>query len=216
LLVAAIGGLTLSEHAVGWDLGIDQILFREEPGALATSSPNRMGPPASLSFLLIGISLLLLDRPGRQAARIAEGAAIGAGAIALLGLIGYATGVSPLYAVASVTGIALVSAIVLFLLAAGVLAARPDRGLVGVLARPDEAGALARRLMVPSILLPFAAAMALTRGVRAGWFDDRFATAAMALTLIVCLTAMIAKTATDLARALRARDAAEAERAKRE
>src|SRR5437016_5952542 len=42
VIVGIIGAATLSEHLFGWDLGIDQVLFRESPGALATSSPNRM------------------------------------------------------------------------------------------------------------------------------------------------------------------------------
>jgi hypothetical protein len=41
-IVALIGLLTLSEHVVGWNLGIDQWLFTEPSGALATTSPGRM------------------------------------------------------------------------------------------------------------------------------------------------------------------------------
>src|SRR5205085_7591247 len=44
LFAAALGGLTLSEHVFRWNLGIDQLLFREGPGAAATASPGRMGP----------------------------------------------------------------------------------------------------------------------------------------------------------------------------
>src|SRR5215211_5904861 len=39
-LAAGIGALTLSEHLVGWDLGIDQLLFAEAPGAEATTVPG--------------------------------------------------------------------------------------------------------------------------------------------------------------------------------
>ena len=44
-----LGALTLSEHVVGWDLGIDQLIFRELPGAAGTTSPGRMGPNANVS-----------------------------------------------------------------------------------------------------------------------------------------------------------------------
>src|SRR5688572_27633237 len=44
-VVAAVGALTLSEHLIGWDLGIDQILFTEAPGVFGSTLPNRMGPP---------------------------------------------------------------------------------------------------------------------------------------------------------------------------
>src|SRR6185503_7287711 len=51
--VALLGGLTLAEHAFSVNLGIDTLLFDEAPGAVATMAPGRMGPPASISFLLL-------------------------------------------------------------------------------------------------------------------------------------------------------------------
>ena len=61
VVAMAVAGLTLLEHVGGYDFGIDQLLVREAPGALATASPGRMGRPASLSFLLSGAALLLLS-----------------------------------------------------------------------------------------------------------------------------------------------------------
>src|SRR5688572_4139539 len=40
--VSIIGSLTLSQHLVGWDLGIDQMIATELPGSPATVSPGRM------------------------------------------------------------------------------------------------------------------------------------------------------------------------------
>ena len=214
--VALIGAATLCEHVFGWDLGIDQALFRETPGALATTTPNRMGPPASTSFVLLGLALLLFGAGGRKARVARQAAATGVLVIALLPVIGYATGVSPLFGVARLTGISLATALMLLALAAATLAAHPGEGLASLLSLPNEAGTLARRLLVPTFALPFAMAVALTRGVQAGWFDASFATASMALTLIVAITGLIWKTAADVSRALRARDAAEAERARLE
>src|SRR6185436_7771422 len=37
-LVTAIGLLTLSEHLFGWNLGIDELIFREPAGLVATLS----------------------------------------------------------------------------------------------------------------------------------------------------------------------------------
>src|SRR5690606_12645454 len=105
-LVVGIGGAaTLSQDLVGWDLGIDRLLFAEQPGALGTASPGRMGPPASLSFTLAGVSLLLLHT-GRVAA-LAQSVALGAGLVALLAVTGYAYSVDMLYGVAGFMGMAL-------------------------------------------------------------------------------------------------------------
>ncbi len=61
-LVLLLGALTFSEHLARWNLGIDQVLAHEPPGAAGVVSPNRMGPPAALGFTLLGLALLLLSR----------------------------------------------------------------------------------------------------------------------------------------------------------
>src|SRR6267154_2515297 len=43
-----LGALTLSEYLVGWDLGIDQGLFRDVAGTVGTSHSGRMSPASSL------------------------------------------------------------------------------------------------------------------------------------------------------------------------
>ena len=58
-VVALVGSLTLLQHLTGWNLGIDTLLFSEAPGAVATAAPNRMGPPASTSFVFLGVALVL-------------------------------------------------------------------------------------------------------------------------------------------------------------
>jgi hypothetical protein len=60
MAAGAIGALTLSEHIVGWNLGIDELVFVEAPGSPATASPGRMGPHASISLTLVSLALLLL------------------------------------------------------------------------------------------------------------------------------------------------------------
>src|SRR5512141_1051063 len=53
-----VGLLTLGEHLFRYDLGIDQLLAREAPGAAATASPNRMGMPGSACLALLGAGLV--------------------------------------------------------------------------------------------------------------------------------------------------------------
>lgn len=70
LVLAAVtmllGALTLSEHLFEWNLGIDQLLATEVPGVARTASPNRMGPPASLSMTLLGLGLLAVAGDGAR------------------------------------------------------------------------------------------------------------------------------------------------------
>ncbi len=124
VLVAAIGGLTLLQHLVHVDLGIDTLIFTEPPGAPATTSPNRMGLPASACLLAFGVGLWLQTGAvmARRAAVILGLAVL---AISSLSLVGYWFGAQDMYSAARVTAISLQTATMLAALAIGLIAACP-------------------------------------------------------------------------------------------
>jgi signal transduction histidine kinase len=187
LLVLAIGSLTLSEHIFRWDPGIDQALFREPPGALATMSPNRMGPPGSLSFALVGLGILLLDRSSPKMRCPSQYCAIPVVLLALLPILGYSFGEAGLYGIARVTGIALLNAASLLGLGLAMICGRPESSVASLFCRPDNGGLLARRLLLPAILLPFVTGAMIARGISLGYYDGEFAVSMMALVLIGAL-----------------------------
>ena len=199
LVAAAVGALTLSQHLGGWDLGIDQLIATEPAGSFATASPNRMGPPASLASLLLGLSLLVIDGRGRRAHRFGVGGAVLTCAIALLPLMGFAYGFEGLYGVSGVTGIALATAVALLILGLAVQAGRPAIGLTVVLCRDDEIGASSRRLALAGIALPFGLGWILARLHGAGLVDAPLAISTMALVLILILAGLIWRTGIELA-----------------
>ena len=96
--VAALGLLTLAEYFLGVDLGIDQWLFREPPGAIGTPFPNRMAPTTALCFALLGAALVLANT-GRGLVA-AQSLALAAATVAVTALVGY------LYAVDSLSWLA--------------------------------------------------------------------------------------------------------------
>lgn len=57
-LLALTGGLTLVQYLFGVNFGIDQ-LFMEHYITVKTSHPGRMAPNTALSFLLVGLYLML-------------------------------------------------------------------------------------------------------------------------------------------------------------
>jgi YD repeat-containing protein len=206
---ALVGALTLSEHIVGWDVGIDQLLAREPAGALATMSPNRMGPPGSLGNLLLGTALLLRDSPSARRRTVGHVLTLLACVIAVLPLMGYANGFTQLYGLARYTGIALVTAVALFTLAIAIQAGHPESGLVSLVCRGDEVGVFARGLLPAAILLPFGIGWLLARLLGAGIVDAAFAISAMALVLMIALVGVIWRTGTQLVLSLDARAATE-------
>ena len=131
-VVGLIGGMTLCEYFLGWNPGIDQMLFRESAGAVGTASPGRMGPNTALNFLLIGVALPLLDFKTRREHRPAQYLALAVIAVTLVALLGYIYFVETLYGrFGRFTGMALHTAVIFLTVCAGILLARPDGGVVG-------------------------------------------------------------------------------------
>ena len=205
---ATIGSVTLCEHLFLWNAGIDQLFVRELPGALATASPGRMGPPAATCFLLGGISLLLLHV--RRAPRLAQALAAAVVFIALLAIVGYAYGATELFRIAAYTGIALHTALTLFALGLGLLAVRFDEGIMAPLSSDLPGGIIARRVLPAVVIVPLLLGAVRLYGQRAGYFDLGFGTAVFALAIVAILTAFVWQSAAMLNRAAGQRDAAQA------
>ncbi|MBW4458526.1 MAG: diguanylate cyclase [Nostoc indistinguendum CM1-VF10] len=66
IAITFLGLLTMSEYLFGWNLGIDQLLFIEKPGAIARYCSERMSLLTALNFVLIGCALLLCSEALRQ------------------------------------------------------------------------------------------------------------------------------------------------------
>ncbi len=210
---AALGALTLTEHIFGVNLGIDQLLFAEHPGATATASPNRMGPPASLCFALSGAALLLLDSGPRWQRLLAQFLGLLTCAIVSVPLMGYFYGIETLYSRPRITGIAPHTAFGLLFVGAGIVLSRPRIGVMLTLCALDAGGAMARRLILPSIFLPFVVWWLRLAAERLGWFDATVGRPLAILLLSICSAVAIlinarsiSRTATALRRSERERE----------
>ena len=209
LVVAVVGLATLAEHLLGRDLGIDQLLFTEAPGALATSAPNRMGPPASLCFPLLAAGLLLLDRSTRIARLLRQACALAPMTLALGSVLGYLFHAQALFGVARYTGIALHTAVAFLALGTGVLMARADSGLARRLIAPDAGGVLLRRLLPAAVVLPVVLAQLRVAGQAAGLYDLEFGRALLVLSFIVLFSALVFWTSVVVSTHARSRERAE-------
>lgn len=185
VLAGLIGMLTLSEHVLGWNAGIDELLFREAPGAPATTSPGRMGPNASVSLTLAAIAVWWLydGRPRRIARAQILGACIGT--MALVPTVGYLYGATQLYAIARLTGIALHTGLALLALSVAILAARADSGPVAALMSGSAHAVAARRWLVLGVVVPLVTGCVRLMGERRGWYDGGFGTSMFVVVMIV-------------------------------
>jgi two-component system, sensor histidine kinase and response regulator len=133
--------------------GIDQILFPERFASVAASTgfPNRMAFDTALDFVLIGGALLYLDRRTRRNLWVSQYLAMAVVVFSVLAFAGYIYGVANLYGNTSYIPIASMTLVVL---SAGVLCARPERGLMAVVTSGNVGGVVARRLLPAAILVP--------------------------------------------------------------
>jgi signal transduction histidine kinase/CheY-like chemotaxis protein len=194
-VVIALGALTLSQHLFGWDVGVDQLLFREAAGAIATTSPGRMGPPACISFLLLGSAVLLFGSERERYSALAPWLALAALPLPALALIGYVTGATQLYGVARVTGIAPNTAAAFASLVLALLLSRPELKPTKLIIADDPGGRVARTMLPLVILLPLLVTRLRFMAEHRGWFDAPFGRALALLALMTTFTTAIWRTA---------------------
>lgn len=194
-LILTIALLTFIQHASGMDFGIDQLLFTEQPGAAATASPNRMGPPASLSFTAIATTLLLMDWPVRRRYYPFRYLVLAATLISMIPLVGYTFGAASLYSTIRRTEIAWPTSVTLFVLSLGVLAARPQNAIVRTFLSANLGGLVARRLLLPSVAIPFFLLLVYGQLRDTGRLDPIFGRAILAVVMMIGMTSLVLITA---------------------
>ena len=203
VLVAVIGVVTLAGYALGANLGLDQLLFRHRLAG------NRIAPNTGLCFLLLGAALALLDWEPRRRYRPAQVIALAVAAVSLTSVLGYVYSVGELYGVARYIPMALPTAFGFLILSVGALCARPDRGLMQVVASDEAGGVLARRLLPAAIFIP--AGLGWLRHVadRAGVIGTTVSLAVVVVLTILFFAIFVWVTARTLNRAERLRKAGE-------
>ncbi len=201
LTVALIGLLSLAEWLSGRNLGIDQLLFHEHPLAVGQHVPGRMAGASALDFVLLGAALTWLDAKSPSGRCPAEWLAIAAAIIAVLAFIAYFYSVGAPYKIPSYITIALDTIICFLLLSAGVLCARPNRGLTATLIDTKAGSVLARRLLPVAILLPPFMSWVRQSAQRAGYLDPVVGSALFTMVFMTILTTLILRTAGAINRA---------------
>ena len=189
--VVLISGLTVVEFAAGWNLRIDQLLFYEPPGTPGTVYPGRMAINTAVSFLLAGAALLWPDRETRRRSRPAEWLSLLLGGIAWTALIGYAYSVKLPDPLVGTTPMALHTAIAFVLLAAGILCARPDRGIMALATAESMGGLVTRRFLPVAIVVPILLGWLRLLGQRAGYYGTEFGVALFTSSNIVIFVLFI-------------------------
>ncbi len=192
LLVAAVGLGKILAYAVGMPFGPDQWLF---PARLAEDLPgfvNQIAPNTALNFVLLGAGLLLPAQRGRLLRTVRELALLAVLLSALLAVIGYAYRVQWLYGVDVFIPMALPTALIFAVLAAGALGEQPQHGgAAALLASRGPGGLLLRRLLPAFVLVFFVLGWLRLAGERRGLYDADMGTTLYTFSSILLLGGLI-------------------------
>ena len=186
--------LTLIETWPGWSLSIDQLLFK---GSVSKIFPGRMPAATALTFLFVGLAVVLLDTQARRP-RPSELLALAAVLIVLLALIGYGYGYVSVFLLPIRRPLAFHTLLLMLVLSFGILVARPGQGLMGLALSESSGGVMVRRLLPAALAIPILVGWLVVEGQRAGLYSNVLSLAYFALSIIVVFGALIWVTAGSL------------------
>jgi signal transduction histidine kinase len=185
-----MGALTLIEEVFAVDLRIDQMLWHQRLGP-GDGLPGRMSMLSAISFLLLGSALALLDWRSHKRFWPAQSLALSAGVAPMLGLVGYMYSAVWLFRQYSHSTLAVHTELLLALITASTLCARPDRGVLAVVLSDGPGGLTTRRLLPASVLLPPVLGWLRLEGQRAGWYGLEMGISLFTTAIIIILTSLI-------------------------
>jgi signal transduction histidine kinase/CheY-like chemotaxis protein len=215
-LVLLIGGATIFQYTTRIDLAIDQLfMFDRTWGRTGVLSPGRMGPLGASCWTAIGTALLCARRPpGSPYRKVVVGLSLVTAGLSSLSLVGYLYGASSLYALPTLTAIALQTATFIFVASTALICAVPEHGPMRILNEGSATATMLHRLLPVLILAPVALGMLHLGGERAGLYDTAFSSALRTLVEIAVFVLLIWRTSVAIGRQARHRKDAEDEQAR--
>jgi PAS domain S-box-containing protein len=190
LAVTLVALATLVEYVFHWNLGIDQLLFRD----IVTdghSPAGRMSPPTATCFLALGFALMLSPIQTRRGIRPSQFFSFIPALVSLVSILGYFISLISIHRLVSLTGVALHTAISLFLISVATFLCPPDRGLAAIISSESLGGVVLRRLIPPAFLVPIVVACIRMEGQRLGLYGTEFGIALLVTVNVAIFTFVI-------------------------
>lgn len=149
-----IAAATLAEYSFGFDLGIDQLIYKDLDHFGRMYPPGRLAPVTAVSFVLttLGIAAIWLQRRPRY--RLGQVCFLITGLISFQALTSYILGVQTSFGIAAHTRIAVHTASALILLNFGFLLLSSPHGYMRVVLARTDAGRMTRHLLTATIFVP--------------------------------------------------------------
>ncbi|MBA3868071.1 MAG: PAS domain S-box protein [Anaerolineae bacterium] len=187
IVIIVLGLLTISEYLFGWNLGIDQWLIHE------TASPQNLYPGrisiiSALSFVCVGIALLLIHTRRYWLAHVII---LIPAFLSMLAIIGYVYNVETLYRLGSFSSTALHTAVTFVVLCISVIVVYPSNGLSKYVSANSAGGYILRRMIPAAILVPIIIGWLRWQGELQGLYDTAFGLALFTTSNIFVSAALV-------------------------
>jgi len=192
LVPIVIGLAFLSEFLLGWNLGIDELPFRDVAGReQGVPHPGRLAPTTAVNLVLVGLALLTLGARPRRGWRPAEVLVVPVALVASMSLIGYTYSIPAFYGPGSAAKMALNTAVCFVIVAFGIAVARPHGRLLAFATATSPGDQMVRRLFPVVVCLPLLLGWLRLEASDAGVFGDRVGTWWLTATTIAGLIVLV-------------------------
>jgi PAS domain S-box-containing protein len=152
--IAIIGAVTLFEYLANINFGIDNIFYKNALDQYGL--PVRMSPQSAVNFLIISLSLFLINKETRNKNLPSQFLVIVVGFISFLSLFGFIQNVPSFYTISPYKGMAAHTAVAFALLFAAIFISRPDKGLMKTFGSRGVGGYILRRIFFSLVFLSIA------------------------------------------------------------
>ena len=199
LFPLAMGLAVLAEYVLGWDLGIDELPFKDDLArAAGRAHPGRFAPTTAVNLVLMGLALLQLELRPRRGWRPAEVLAVLVAIVASMSLIGYCYSIPEFYGPGAAVKMTVNTAACFVALAVGVVLSRPHGRLLALVTTTRPGGLMVRRLLPFVVFMPLLLGWLRLKGTDASLFGDRVGMACLTAATTAGLILLLWRVAVEL------------------
>jgi PAS domain S-box-containing protein len=153
-LIGLAGLMKLASWVTGWRFQVDQLVFREELAAQSANFVRSMSPNTAINLICCAAGLITLDKRTKRGQWPAQYLAIWSLLWGWLTLVSYVFDSRTFYSTTGYVPMSLHACAGFVVLAMGMLAARPEHGIIPTLYSVEAGGKITRRLLPLAIFIP--------------------------------------------------------------